>query len=201
MTNKVFLIGGAPGAGKTTLGFALAKKLGIRSLTIDDLVTAVIAITTPETHPGLHAMRKMPHVEYFTNSSLEQLKIDATHRHEATLPMVERIIRKYIGQDLGIVIDGWHLRPKWIAELQLDNVFSSWIVTTNAVLKEREKKNIEFFRESLEPDKMFDNFLRRSLWYNNLIKKQAAELQMNILYQTGEISVDDLCRQILEKLS
>ncbi|MCA9946780.1 MAG: zeta toxin family protein, partial [Anaerolineales bacterium] len=67
ISNKVILIGGAPGAGKTTLGSALAVKLGVNSLTIDDLVTAVIAVTTPETHPGIHALRKGPHTEYFTN--------------------------------------------------------------------------------------------------------------------------------------
>ncbi len=57
---KVFLIGGAPGAGKTTLGSALAARLGITSLSIDDLKTAALAITTPETHPKLHVMRKEP---------------------------------------------------------------------------------------------------------------------------------------------
>ena len=66
----VFLIGGAPGVGKTTLGSALAARLGITSLSIDDLVIAAQAVTTPETHPGLHVMRKVPYLEYFTNSSV-----------------------------------------------------------------------------------------------------------------------------------
>ncbi|MEO1165224.1 MAG: hypothetical protein AAFV98_15670 [Chloroflexota bacterium] len=128
MKKRVILIGGAPGAGKTTLGSALAVKLGVNSLTIDDLVTASVAITTPETHQGLHVMRKTHHTDYYTNSSLEQLKADATLRHEATFPMVERLIRKYVKRDAGIVIDGWHIRPQWVAELALDSVVSCWLV-------------------------------------------------------------------------
>ncbi|MEO0565582.1 MAG: AAA family ATPase, partial [Chloroflexota bacterium] len=139
MYNKVILIGGAPGAGKTTLGAALAAKLKITSLTIDDLVTAATAITTPETHPGLHVMRQTNHLDYYTNSSLEQLQADATHRHEATWPMVERVIRKYVKQGSGVVIDGWHLRPQWVADLQWENIFSYWIVVTPDVLEAREK--------------------------------------------------------------
>ena len=199
MSNKVFLIGGAPGTGKTTLGTALAIKLGITSLTIDDLVTAAIAVTTPETHPWLHVMRKVPYLEYYTNSSADQLKEDATLRHEATWPMVEQVIRKYARRESAIVIDGWHLRPAWVAQLNLENVWSSWLVVSESLLEERERKNLGFFQNSPNPERMFDNFLARSLWYNDLIKSQAKEFQMHILYQTGEISVDELCQMVIEK--
>ncbi len=94
-SNKVILIGGAPGAGKTTLGSALAVKLGVTSLTIDDLVTAVIGVTSRESHPGIHALRKGPHTEYFTNSSVDELIADAILRHEASWPMVRQLIQKY----------------------------------------------------------------------------------------------------------
>ena len=132
--NKVILIGGAPGAGKTTLGQALAVKLGVTSLTIDDLVTAVIAVTTRETHPGIHALRKGPHTEYFTNSSVDELIADATLRHEGSWPMVRQLIQKYTKQKRGIVIDGWHMRPEWVADLQLENVWAGWLVIDPDIL-------------------------------------------------------------------
>jgi 2-phosphoglycerate kinase len=105
--STVFLIGGAPGVGKTTLGCALAAKLGIASVTIDDLMTVAQTVTTPETHPGLHIMRKAPHLEYFTDSSLSQLKADANVQHEATWPFVKSLILKRATWDPSpIVIDG-----------------------------------------------------------------------------------------------
>ena len=200
ISNKVILIGGAPGAGKTTLGSALAVKLGVNSLTIDDLVTAVIAVTTPETHPGIHALRKGPHTEYFTNSTVEQLIADATLRHEATWPMVARLIQKYTYLKRGIVIDGWHIRPEWVAQLQLPNVWAGWLVIDPTVLEARERKNDEFLEGSADPERMFANFMGRSLWYNNLMKAQADALQINVLYQDGTKSVDDLCQLVLANL-
>lgn len=196
--SKVFLIGGAPGAGKTTLGSALAARLGITSLSIDDLKTAALAITTPETHPKLHVMRKEPALEYFTNRSVDRLKADATLQHEAVWPMVKQVVRKHAKWGSPIVIDGWYLRPNWVAQLKLNNVWSCWIVASAAVLEEREK-NVAWYRDSRDPERMLENFLARSLWYNDLIKEQATEHQMTILFQTGQKSVDELCKMVLEK--
>jgi 2-phosphoglycerate kinase len=198
---NVYLIGGAPGAGKTTLGMALAARLGIKSLTIDDLVTAGIAVTSPDTHPGLHRMRQTPYLEYYTTSSIDRLIADAIARHEASWPMVEAVVRKYANRNSAIVIDGWHLRPDWVAQMELTNIWSGWIVTSAGVLEEREKKNVEWMKGSSNPEKMFRNFLARSLWYNDLIEAQAAKHQMEVLSQTGSTSVEEFCAQILERLS
>jgi 2-phosphoglycerate kinase len=199
MNSKVLLIGGAPGTGKTTLGSALAARVGITSLSIDDLITAVQAVTTPETHPGLHVMRKAPYLHYFTNSSLDQLKADTMLQHEAAWPLIKQVVRKHAMWGSAIVIDGWHLRPSRVAQLELKNVRSGWIVASASVLEERERINVEWLRDSPDPERMLKNFLARSLWYNDLIKERATELHMHILPQTGEKSVDDLCNMVLEK--
>lgn len=196
---KVLLIGGAPGAGKTTLGAALAARLGIASLTVDHLKTAASAITTPETHPGLHVMSKEPSLDYFTNNSPEQLIADAAMQHEAVWPMVRKVVRKHALYGTPIVIDGWHMRPNWVAQLNLANVWSGWIVASEAVLEEREKK-LAWYGESTNPERMLANFLARSYWYNNLIKEQATQYQMTILPQPGENSVDELCDMVLEEV-
>jgi adenylate kinase family enzyme len=91
---SVLLIGGAPGAGKTTLGRALAARLDATSLTADDLLTAAKAVTTPNSHPGLHVMTAVNSIEYFTTTSVDQLTADATVQHEATWPAIEKVIRK-----------------------------------------------------------------------------------------------------------
>lgn len=195
---KVYLIGGAPGAGKSTLGLALGARLGIASLSVDDLVVAALAITTPETHPGLHVMRQ-PFHEYVTDSSVEQLKSDATAQHEAAWPLVDRVVRKHSrwGGASAIVIDGWFMRPSMVAQLELDNVWSGWIVPSDRVLEERESRNHDW--KSSNPKLMLENFLARSLWFNDLVRREATELQMNILPQPGETSVDQLCEMVLDR--
>jgi len=198
MDTKVFLIGGAPGAGKSTLGTALAAKLGISSLTIDDLITAVQAVTTPDTHPGLHLMWKTSHLEYFTNNSIEKLKADAIRQHEAAWPFIRQVIRKHTLGGSAVVIDGWHLWPNKVSQLQLKNIWAGWIIVAPAVLQEREKNNVKWLQGSSDPDRMLANFISRSLWFNNWMEEQANELQMNILHQHGDTLVDELCEMILE---
>lgn len=198
MKTKVILIGGAPGTGKTTLGSVLAARLGITSLSIDDLLTAAQAVTTPESHPGLHIMRGMPYQDYFTNNSVEYLIADAILQHEAAWRLVEPVIRKHATWAPAIVIDGWHLRPYKVAQLGFDNIQSTWIVATDSVLEERERKNANWLLGSSDPERMLENFLARSIWFNALIKKQAAALQMTILLQDGKRSAEELCRLVMD---
>jgi hypothetical protein len=82
--------------------------------------------------------------------------------------------------------------------LREENIWSGWIVPSASVLDERERKNKDWLKGSPDPERMLENFLARSFWYNTLIKEQAAELQMNILVQNGEKSVEALCQMVLD---
>ena len=56
VASEVIVIGGAPFAGKTTLTKRLAAQRGYALVAIDDLGTALRALTTPQSHPALHPM-------------------------------------------------------------------------------------------------------------------------------------------------
>lgn len=196
----VVLIGGAPGAGKSTLGRALAARVDAASLTADDLLTAAQGVTTPESHPGLHVMVHRDSIEYFTTSSLAQLIEDATFQHEATWPAIEAVIRRHARWGPRIVIDGWALRPDKAAALRLANVLSLWLVVTPSVLEDRERANAEYFGRSRDPERMLQNFLGRSLWYNDLIQEQATALGLDVLRQDGRASLETLCSEAMERI-
>lgn len=189
----VLLIGGAPGAGKTTLGRALASRVDAVSLTADDLLTAAKALTTPHSHPGLHVMRGENSIAYFTESPADRLIADTNAQHEAIWPAIENVIRKHACWGPPIVIDGWPLRPAKVVALGLSNVKSIWLVAEPAVLTARERQNDTFFGQSSDPGRMRQNFLARSLWFNSLIEQEAARFGLDILRQDGSTSVDDLC--------
>ena len=192
---KVILIGGCPGAGKTTLGRALAARLDYASLTVDDLLNATQAMTTPESHPGLHVMNQPNYTEYFTHAPVEQLIADAKLQHEALWPAVERTIRNHATWGTPIVIDGWHLLPERTLALDLDNVSAHWIVIDRDTLEERERRNTEFLGGSDNPEQMLQRFLARSLWYNEYIEAQANS-SVSVLRQDGARTVTDLCCEV-----
>jgi 2-phosphoglycerate kinase len=198
-TPTVILIGGASGAGKTTLASALASRLGSDSMSADDLFIAAKTFTTPHTHPGMHVMNVPNYIDYFTNSTVDKLTADATEQHQAFWPVIERVIRFRLLEHRPIVIDGWFFRPKWISELNLDNVRSFWLVADSQVLEKREREQGTWERSS-NPEQMIQNHLGRSYWYNDLIRRQAEELGSEILHQDGTVSVDSLCDTIVDRL-
>jgi 2-phosphoglycerate kinase len=197
---SVFLIGGAPGVGKTTLGRTLASRVDATSLTADDLLTAAKAVTTPDSHPGLHVMTAVESIDYFTTSPVEQLIADADRQHEALWPAIERVVRKRAAWGPPVVLDGWALRPGRVAALDLDNVVSFWLVADPAVLEMRERGNTDFFGRSIDPERMLRNFLGRSLWHNDLIEREATALGLPVLRQDGRASVDTLCTLAMTRI-
>ena len=197
---RVFLIGGAPGSGKTTLGCALAARIGGSSVTIDDLMTIAKTATTPESHPGLYLFRNMSYLEYFTNSSVDQLKRDAERQYEAIWPFVKNlIVKNFNWTTTPIVIDGCHLRPHRVVEIDDGRIDSNWLFISPEALEGRERENDAWIKGSSDPAKMFKNFMARSLWYNDLIKREADELGMTVIHQNGDTPVNELCDAILAK--
>jgi 2-phosphoglycerate kinase len=56
----VLLIGGASGAGKSSLAYALARAQGRPVLEIDDIVCALESMTTPHHQPDLDVWKTPP---------------------------------------------------------------------------------------------------------------------------------------------
>lgn len=163
-------------------------------------MTAARAVTTPETHPGLHVMARRPFVEYFTDGPVERLIADAETQHDAVWPIVEKIVRDHARWGPSLVLDGWTIRPERVRALDLDNVRSLWLVIDADVLEARERKNTDFFGRSHDPGRMLRHFMGRSLWSNDLIHRQAAALGLPILHQDGHATVDALCAAALAHL-
>lgn len=200
-STHVLLIGGPPGAGKTTLGRALAERLGWVSLTADDLITAAQGVTTRDSHPGLWVMKTGDPYAYFTEATPEQLCADAERQHQAVWPAIEAVIRKRARmRNASLVIDGWSLLPERVAALELPTVHAAYIVIHEAELRKRERNNDDFFGPSSDPERMFENFLARSLWWNDTVAEATARLGLQCLEQDGTRSVESLRDEVLGRV-
>ncbi len=189
---QILLIGGPPGAGKSTLGRALAAELGFGSLTADDLAIAGRMLTTPETHPALHVMRPVGYRQYFTDGPAEKLIADAIAVEETMWPVVERVISSHIESRAPIVIDWWLLSPKTVGQLEDKRIASIWLHIDADALEQRERSNTEYLARFADPERMLTNFMARSLWRNDLVAAQAAAARLPTLELTGRETVDEM---------
>ena len=196
---RVILIGGPPGAGKSTLGRALSAHLGWPNLTGDDLVVGAAAVTDATTQPALHVMRGIGHVAYFTQGPDERLISDAINLQDTFWPAIERVARKYVVANEPLILDWWLLSPAKVARLNLP-VASFWIHIDEQTLTDRERANVGFFGQSTEPDRMLASFMARSLWRNQLVMDEAQHAGLPILSQDGSTPVEELVDQVVKAL-
>lgn len=201
MDSGVLLIGGAPGAGKTSLARAVAAELGFGSLTGDDLAVAGRALTTEETHPPLHPSKGIGHTRYFTETPAAQLIEDAVALEETLWPVFVRVIRSHLAAEAPTTIDWWLLSPVSVSELAEAAVTSIWLYVEPDLLEARERRNVEFWAESFNPERMFSQFMARSLWRNELGAAQAHELGMPVLSQSSDDTIEDLAATVVELIS
>mgnify|MGYP001816827187 CR=1 FL=1 len=194
----VVLIGGAPGAGKTTLARAVAERLGWLALPGDALVTAMRGVTERATHPALHVAGRGRHVEYFTNGPPEKLVDDAIRLQAEAWPGFERVISFHSRFGPSATVDSWTFTPGNVAGLELDNAVAVWIVIDRAELEKREQPQPGYVDPSPDPERRRSNFLHRSLWCNGYMEREAKLHGMPVLYQDGTHSVSEHVAAVLD---
>lgn len=174
--------------------------MGFVSLTVDDLVVAARGVTTPQTHPALHPMAGIGHTRYFTDGPAERLIADAEAMQNAFWPAVERVVRMHATTKGPIVMDWWLLAPHLVSALDVNQVSSLWLHIAPTVLEQRERANVDFLAGSDDPDRMLENFMRRSLWRNQFVASEAQRLGIPVLHQDGTLTTDVLVDTALEVL-
>lgn len=200
LIEPIVLIGGPPGAGKTTLAGALATRLGWKTLTADDLIVAAKAVTTAETHPWLHRLAKIGHLEYFTDGHPEALIADGAELAEEGWSIIHAVVKRHQAIDLELVLDWWLLEPDKIAEVEPP--VSGLYLHIDADALEAREWAIDGWRQgSSDPEAMHRNFMARSLWRNEYVAERAEATGQAVVHLSGTETVEEMVDRALELLS
>ncbi|MET8338474.1 hypothetical protein ABZV14_39250 [Streptosporangium canum] len=105
---RVLLLCGASGAGKSRVGYPLARHYGTPIVEVDDLVEALQAMTTPRQQPLLHHWRTHPEAALLPPADVVELQIAIA---EALIPAVDAVVGNHLETDTPVIIEGDYLLP------------------------------------------------------------------------------------------
>ena len=123
----LYLIGGPPRCGKTTLSAALAKKLQIPYLSIDHIASVIPPYIAPERRDASFPLRSLRQKVNNDNDRFFEVykpeEIVAVYREQAATcwPGVRSFINYAINDEHTLILEGWQLLPRFLAEIPLEN--------------------------------------------------------------------------------
>jgi 2-phosphoglycerate kinase len=108
----VTLVCGASGVGKSRIAVALAERYGVPLAEVDDMVTAVKALTTPDQLPALHRWDTDAAAHDWTPAQVVAHTVAVA---EALRPGIEAVIADHVGSAAPVVMEGDYLLPEFAA--------------------------------------------------------------------------------------
>ena len=110
---RVLLIGGTTAVGKSTTGALVAQRLGIHCLSADSVWKALMAVTTPGTHPDFHHFEPTPEVHAIGPEYLLQLHIAEA---QAMTPALDAFLDWELHEGSRFVFQGAWITPELAAK-------------------------------------------------------------------------------------
>jgi len=104
----VTLVCGASGAGKSSAASALAARYGVPLGEADDVVTALLAMTTPAHQPVLHYWTTHPDAASWPAERIADLHLDVA---AALRPAFVAVIADHVESGAPVVLEGDYLTP------------------------------------------------------------------------------------------
>jgi 2-phosphoglycerate kinase len=109
----VLLLGGPSGTGKTRLSYPLARHFDVPIVEVDDIVEALMAMTTPEAQPALHYWSTHPEAAHLPAGDILRLHLAVA---AALGPALAAVVANHLATDTPVIVEGDYLVPGFAAE-------------------------------------------------------------------------------------
>jgi adenylate kinase family enzyme len=189
--SKVYIIGGGPGGGKSTIARRLSKRYGIECWRADDFVGE---------HQQEAADRKYPMNNYLDSldeneQPLELIKLtdkqELARQEELFFIMLKELRNRKFEQ---LILEGNCLLPELVMK-RFEHPYSAvWLIPTEAYIRglypQREWLP-KILKKSDDPDFRLEQYIRRDINFNHHVREQAKQHELTYLDVDGSKSVDE----------
>lgn len=149
----VYLIGGPPKCGKTTLAKALSKKLSIPRISADTLQNIVYAYMDKEDHknnfPHSH-LKGSTNDDFYKENTINSIIEGYINQSKTSYRAISMLAETQIIDDDDYIVEGYQVTPDIVDEII--KKFGSKNIKTTFLVKHDEKKFVEDIHKSTTPN-------------------------------------------------
>lgn len=198
--SEVLIMGGAPFSGKTTLAKRLAAQRGYGLVAIDDVGTAVRAVTTPRSHPALHPMAGWDYRAYYLAHPPATLIHHSRQEHDALWPAIAAVIHAHLQWAGPVILEGWQLDPDRVTSLTHPRLRACWLLVDDAVLEARLRADTAFYQGASDVERLIHHYVARRRWANDRVRRAAGYAANMVIHVGPEDTVDALVTRCVQRL-
>lgn len=196
----VYWIGGAPGAGKSTIARRLADRHGMHLYATDDVMSDHFGRTTAEESPFLSLFAAMDMDERWLNRS-PQTMLETFHwfRGEGFALIVEDLVRLR-GAGIPVVAEGFRLLPQLVQPLLAEPRQAVWLLPTpgfRAAALESRGSTWTIAGRTSAPERARANLIERDRMFTDRLIEQTRQLGLSAIHlEIGGLSEDELDAEV-----
>jgi 2-phosphoglycerate kinase len=198
--SDVILIGGAPFSGKTTLAKRLAAQRGYALIAIDDLGTAVRAVTTPQSHLALHPMSGWDYRAYYAEYTPPMLIEHRRQEHQALWPAIAAVIHAHLQWAGPAILEGWQLDPECVRAVTHPHLRAFWLLVDDVVLEARLRADTAFYQGCTDVERFIRHYLARSRWVNDRVRQATVHEASMVVQVEPDETVDAVVTRCVQRL-
>ena len=187
----VYWIGGGSGAGKSTVARRIAARHGLRVYATDDVMADHARRTTGADAPLLHAFMAMDMEARWVNRSPQtMLETFPWFQGEGFELIIEDLLR--LPREPGVIVEGFRLLPRLVQPLLPKRTNAVWLLPTS------DFRQRVFASRGQPTGKALRNLLERDWMFTDILRGEAARLDLPVIEVDATLTEDDLAARVME---
>jgi 2-phosphoglycerate kinase len=194
----VYWIGGASGAGKSTMARRLAARHGLRLYPTDDVMSDHAGRSAPEDSPFLSEFRAMDMDERWLNRSpATMLETFHWYRGEGFGLIVEDLLG--LPPEPAVVVEGFRLLPRLVKPLLADSGRAVWLLPTPEFRRAAFASRGTLWKiagQTSDPERALRNLLDRDRMFTDHLRRDARSLGLPVVEVDTTTTEDHLFERV-----